>query len=175
MLKPAAKELSTPIRSGNMANLTKTQGFTFVELLVAIAIVGILAVVALPSFLNQKACAHKGPEAQTYVGSLARTQQAYFLEEGRFTSSFNSLGLGVSSETKNYMYSVEGSKDKAFAFGKTKTPQLKSYVAGVFVDPAEKSRTTTIRCIAKEAGMQSISLPIDAKTCGEGTVLDKTC
>jgi type IV pilus assembly protein PilA len=153
----------------------KISGFTFIELLVVIAIVGILATIALPSFLNHKACAHKGPEAQTYVGALARTQQAYFLEENHFTSSFNALGLGVSSETENYMYSVEGHKDKAFAFGKTKKAQLKSYVAGVFVDPAEKSGTKTIRCIAKEAGMQPISLPIDAKTCGEGTVRDKNC
>jgi Type IV pilin-like G and H, putative len=87
------------------------------------------------------------------------------------------LGLGIASETENYAYSVSGGNDKTktFVFGKTKRPQLKSYVAGVFIDPTVKTGSTAILCKAKEAGMQPIALPIDAKTCGEGTVLDKGC
>jgi type IV pilus assembly protein PilA len=160
-----------------MTNPTKTQGFTFVELLVVTAIIGILAMVVLPSFLNHKACANKGPEAQTYVGSAARVQQAYLLEEKHFASSFTELPLGIASETANYAYSVSGGNDqtKTFVFGKTKSPRLKSYVAGVFVNPGTKTESTAILCIAKETGMQPIALPVDAKTCGEGTVRDKNC
>ncbi|MCX5963441.1 MAG: prepilin-type N-terminal cleavage/methylation domain-containing protein, partial [Cyanobacteria bacterium] len=44
-------------------------GFTLIELLVVIIIIGILASIALPSFLNQANKA-KQSEAKTYVGSM---------------------------------------------------------------------------------------------------------
>jgi len=79
------------------------KGFTLIELLVVIIIIGILAAIALPSFLNQANKARES-EAKTYAGSVNRGQQAYFLEQRQFTGGINFLGLGINTATANYAY-----------------------------------------------------------------------
>lgn len=84
------------------------KGFTLIELLVVIIIIGILAAIALPSFLNQSNKA-KQSEAKTYVGTLNKGQQAYFTEKNRFGSDIDALGIGVKGSTVNYTYASANS------------------------------------------------------------------
>jgi type IV pilus assembly protein PilA len=144
------------VGGGGMVNPNqKLSGFTLVEFLVVTAILGIVAVIALPSFLNQNTrCCKCMSGAQQYVGSLA----------------LSDLGLGVATDTEYYTYSVKTFKNKTFAFAKTKHSKLKSYVAGVFASPTEKNASTMIMCHANEPGTPLILPPMDAKTCGEGTI-----
>jgi type IV pilus assembly protein PilA len=84
-----------------------SQGFTLIELLVVIIIIGILAAIALPSFLNQASKARQS-EAKIYTGSMVRAQQAYYLEKQQFAPDLPTLATGIPATTANYKYASTG-------------------------------------------------------------------
>lgn len=57
------------------------KGFTLVELMIVIVIVGILSAVALPNFLSQSSKA-KGTEASAQISTIIKGANATFLEGG---------------------------------------------------------------------------------------------
>ena len=57
------------------------KGFTLVELMIVIVIVGILSAIALPNFLSQTDKA-KATEAKTGIASILKQAQASYLEQG---------------------------------------------------------------------------------------------
>ena len=62
--------------------------FTLVELLVVVAIVGILSAIALPNFLAQTDKA-KATEAKTHLASTLKQAHAKYLEDGAAPASTN--------------------------------------------------------------------------------------
>ena len=146
----------------HLASKKRDGGFTLIELLVVIIIIGILAAIALPSFLNQANKA-KQSEAKTYVGSENRAQQAYFLENNEFaaTGKFTELGLGVSTTTTNYTYTITTTpgtpaSTRTFANVKVAAAPLKAYGGGVVIAKtgtagAQEATTLAILCEATEA------------------------
>jgi type IV pilus assembly protein PilA len=62
-----------------LRKLRNRKGFTLVELMIVVAIIGILAAIAIPNFLNFRLKA-KTSEAKSNLGAIRSTEVAYFAE-----------------------------------------------------------------------------------------------
>jgi len=62
-----------------LRKLRNRKGFTLVELMIVVAIIGILAAIAIPNFLNFRLKA-KTSEAKSNLGAIRSTEVAYYAE-----------------------------------------------------------------------------------------------
>ncbi|MGH8476917.1 MAG: type IV pilin protein [Methylococcales bacterium] len=61
----------------------KQSGFTLIELMITVAVIGILAVVAYPSYQNQVRASRRA-EAESDLLQLANFMERFFTENGRY-------------------------------------------------------------------------------------------
>lgn len=83
-------------------------GFTLVELMIVVAIIGILAAVAYPSY-QQHGIRGKRAAAQSEMMNLANMQQQYLLAERRYadTAQLTTNGYALPAEVSaHYTYAV---------------------------------------------------------------------
>jgi len=137
--------------------------------------------VLAPTFLNHSH-KHEQSEGKTYIGSMNRAQQAYYLTEQSFSSNIRDLGLGIKTETESYAYSTQITDNAAFNYGISRRDRVRSYVGGVFVVPAtdvdadaasDEITTVAILCEADIPGSIKPTAPTYQKgelACGEGTI-----
>jgi type IV pilus assembly protein PilA len=142
----------------HLNNKKSEKGFTLVELLVVIIIIGILAAIALPNFLSQGAKA-KQTEAKQNVGLVNRVQTAYRSENNGFATSFDTLATGtlagtLNASTANYSYTLSPSADSTSITASTADTALKAYSGGTvrYVNAQSQSVVSSIVCEANTPG-----------------------
>lgn len=83
------------------------RGFSLTELMIVVAIIGILATLAIPKFLQYQAKA-KQTEAKANLVALHTSEIAYFAEHNGYIDDFNAIGFGVSGASQRYYYELGG-------------------------------------------------------------------
>ncbi|MBH2280326.1 pilin [Neisseria meningitidis] len=86
---------------------TLQKGFTLIELMIVIAIVGILAAVALPAYQDYTARAQVSEAILLAEGQKSAVTE-YYLNHGKWPANNSSAGVATSSEIKGkYVQKVE--------------------------------------------------------------------
>ena len=94
-----------------MKNASKTKharlaGFTLVELMIVVAIIGILASIAYPSYRGFVVRSDRA-EALSELIRLANLQEQFFVDNRQYTDNLSQLGLGAeatyTTATGNYI------------------------------------------------------------------------
>lgn len=76
-----------------MKNIRRSKGgFTLIELMTVVIIVGILAVVAIPLYRAQLNRA-RASEGAALLGSVLTAERVYYAEHSTYTSSYSDLGI----------------------------------------------------------------------------------
>ncbi len=80
------------------------KGFNLIELMIVVAIIGILAAIAIPNFLNYM-CKSKQSEARQMLGTIATGEEAFYAENNRYTQTKSSINF-TTKGTPKYVYSI---------------------------------------------------------------------
>lgn len=99
--------------------LKKSSGFTLIELMIVVAIIGILAAIAIPNFMNYQ-CKAKQSEAKSNLGTIRTIEEAYRAEHDTYTTSLTGLGFSTTG-TPRYSYSVTAADGTTFSAQATGT------------------------------------------------------
>ena len=84
----------------------KDKGFTLIELMIVVAILGILAAIAIPNFMRFQAKS-KQSEAKTNLGGIGTTAEAFRSEQDTYVATWAQLGWAPQGTTR-YAYYYSG-------------------------------------------------------------------
>lgn len=122
-------------------------GFTLIELLIVVAIIGILAAIAVPNFLNAQMRA-KVARTVSDMKSLHTAMEAYFLDNNHYPPDYDS----------GQVPGVPGQPDEMLSYSKLTTPV--AYMGSIpldpfFLDPAGRERHVKPTPLFQYAGPHS--------------------
>jgi type IV pilus assembly protein PilE len=75
------------------------RGFTLLELLITVVIVGILAAIALPSYSQYVIRANR-TQAKQFMADIANRQEQYLLDQRSYAGTVGSGGLGMTAPSE---------------------------------------------------------------------------
>ena len=98
------------------AILKKEEGFTLVELMIVVAIIGLLSAVAIPNFKKYQAKA-KTSEAKLQLSAAYTAEQSFFTDYGLYANCLEAMGYNPAAESPNRYYTIGFNVAQNFVLG----------------------------------------------------------
>jgi len=77
-------------------SLARCHGFTLIELMIVVAIIGILLMIAVPTYQNFMFRARR-VEGKNLLQQIAAAEERYYTNNNKYTADMSAAGLGVST------------------------------------------------------------------------------
>ncbi|WP_309649334.1 prepilin-type N-terminal cleavage/methylation domain-containing protein [Nocardioides sp.] len=100
---------------------SKDQGFTLIELLVVVVIIGVLAAIAIPVFLNQREKAADAG-AKSDLKNAATIQETYLVDEGTYTADEAVLTTAGFKNTEDVTFTILSADVDGYCMSATGAP-----------------------------------------------------
>jgi type IV pilus assembly protein PilA len=175
-----------PRRKSQQILKNSDEGFTLVELLVVVIIIGILAAISLPSYLSLTSSA-KQSEARQTMAAILKAQNLWIDRYSSldYPTSFDQLALGVvkgstledKTSSSVYEYKIGNGIDSMSSEAQPKFPTLKAYAGGIRSFSNSSNLVTWYSAICESdsagSGLVPISpVPLVASGTGATSTLD---
>ena len=98
--------MKSPLINSNFKKSLNQAGFTLIELMVSVGIVGVLASVAVPNY-NRYTAKARQTEAKIGLGAIYTVEQSYSTDMGGYTNCL--FNIGFNQSTSYYAIGVNGS------------------------------------------------------------------
>jgi prepilin-type N-terminal cleavage/methylation domain-containing protein len=107
-----------------------TKGFTLIELMIVVIVIGVLASIAVPKFANTKEKAYLA-SMKSDLRNLITSQEAYFADQVTYATSTTSLNYNVSAGNTVTIGTATGAGWNATANTNATTKTCGIYVGAV--------------------------------------------
>ena len=78
----------------------KNKGFTLIEVLITVLIIGILAAISVTQY-KKAVMRSKAAQMQTLLNAVVKESDLYYLQNGTYPKSFDDLNIGITLPTLN--------------------------------------------------------------------------
>jgi type IV pilus assembly protein PilA len=107
-LKPLGSPANIFPRSLKLKGLNR--GFTLIELMIVVAIIGLLAAVAIPNFMKFQARSRQS-EVKSNLKALFTAERAYYSDKLAYCTAFDAVGFGPERRNR-YLYTIDAAAAK---------------------------------------------------------------
>jgi len=137
--------------SGNISGVHwyKMQGFTLIELMITVAIMGVLTMLVYPSYSDFVVRSNRA-EAPRELVRLANLQEQLFVDSRAYTTNISDLGVGSTAtyETPSHNYKISSTVvDNTFTLTAVAQGTQKTKDTGcIKIEITDTGKKTPIRC-----------------------------
>jgi|TARA_Y100000294_G_scaffold123262_1_gene114606 type IV pilus assembly protein PilA len=114
----------------------REKGFTLIELMIVVAIIGILAAIAIPNFMRYQAKA-KQSEAKANLGAIYTSQVTYQAENDAYSAALANLDWAAAGTTRYTYTLVAATPQTAFTADATSDLDSDATVDHWYIDQAK--------------------------------------
>ena len=147
-----------------------SKGFTLIELMIVVAIIGVLAAIAIPNFIKFQARS-KQSEAKANLKAIFTAQKAFFAENDKYSSEMGRIGFAPERGNR-YAYRLAESCNSIESRAATGSPAPKADCIGV--DLSRYGGTADIPTNIEPAGVPTYVNPRTPMTGTAGVAVSPT-
>jgi type IV pilus assembly protein PilA len=148
------------------------KGFTLIELMIVVAIIGILAAIAIPNFLRFQAKS-KQSEAKTNLGGIFTAQISYF-GENSFFGNFQQIAWAPTGTARYTFWSGPYSGALVGTTGYPLTSGTDNAGSPLYAEPGGLSRNDNTFTVGAVGNIDNDNPPLDTWTINDQRALVNT-